>query len=556
MQKIWLKNYPAQVPAEVNTQSFSSLLDMFLTSVKQYADRPAAECMGTSFTYTQLYEKSRQFAAYLQSIGLKKGDRFAIMMPNCLQYLVALYGAFMAGLIIVNVNPLYSERELAYQLQDAGAKAILVFANVANTLAKVVPQLNFSQIIVTELGDLHSWPKSWIINFIIKKIKKAVPAFHFQKSISFTKAMQLGAKKNWQPVELTQNDLAFLQYTGGTTGVAKGAMLSHGNMVANVEQAFFWMKHYFKLGHERVAVLLPLYHIFSLLANALVFMRAGSLNVLVPNPRDTDAVIETFQKHRFTVLMGVNTLFNNLLAKESFRALDFSELHIIIAGGMALQKAVAERWYQVTKTPIREGFGLTEASPITCINPMNIFAYNGSIGLPIPSTEVKIVDEEKNELPLGEVGEFCVRGPQVMQGYWHKPEETAKVLSADGWLYTGDMARVDEEGFVHIVDRKKDMIAVAGFNVYPNEVENIIAQHPQVKEVAVIGVPHPVTGEAVKAFVVCHSEGLTKAELMAFCRQQLVSYKVPRRIEFCTELPKNNVGKVLRRLLREKETTT
>ncbi len=554
MEKIWLNNYPKNVKHTVDIHLFSSLSDLFLKSAEQFSTLPAVECLGVTLTYQELKIKVETFAAYLQSQGFKKGDRLAIMLPNCIQYMITLFGAFLAGLTVVNINPLYSERELHHQLQDSGATSIVVLANVAHTLAKVAPELNLSHIIVTQMGDLHPWPKSTMINFIIRRIKKTVPPYQFKHVINFANIIKKKNNKAFKPVELTHQDIAFLQYTGGTTGIAKGAVLTHGNMVANVEQAYAWLEGHLLVGKERVGVLLPLYHVFSLLTNAFIFTRIGSLNVLIPNPRDTKMVIKAFKKNRFTVLMVVNTLLNNLLSKEEFRKLDFSGLHVVIAGGMALQKAIAERWKDVTGIAVCEGFGLTEASPIVSVSPIDQQDYKGSIGLPIPMTDIKIINEAEEELPLGEGGELCIAGPQVMQAYWNNPDETKKVLTADGWLKTGDIARLDEEGFIYIVDRKKDMIDVAGFNVYPNEIENVLVQHPQVSEAAVVGVPHRVTGEALKAYVVRNDDALTKGELMAYCRQHMVSYKVPRRIEFCKELPKNNVGKVLRRLLREQAT--
>lgn len=556
MEKIWLNSYPKNVKHFVDIHLFSSLSDLFLKSAEQFPTLPAVECLGVTLTYQELKIKVETFATYLQSQGFKKGDRLAIMLPNCIQYMITLFGAFLAGLTVVNINPLYSERELHHQLQDSGATGIVVLANVAHTLAKVAPELNLSHIIVTQMGDLHPWPKSTLINFVIRRIKKAIPPYQFKHSINFANIIKKKNKKAFKLVELTHEDIAFLQYTGGTTGIAKGAVLTHGNMVANVEQAYAWLENHLRVGKERVGVLLPLYHVFSLLTNAFIFTRIGSLNVLIPNPRDTEMVIKAFKTHRFTVLMVVNTLLNNLLSKEEFRKLDFSELHVVVAGGMALQKAIAERWKDVTGMAVCEGFGLTEASPIVSVSPIDQEDYKGSIGLPVPMTDIKIINDEGEELPLGEVGELCIAGPQVMQGYWNNSDETKKVLSSDGWLKTGDMARLDEKGFIYIVDRKKDMIDVAGFNVYPNEIENVLVQHPQVSEAVVIGVPHRVTGEAVKAYVVRNNDTLTKSELMAYCRQHMVSYKVPRRIEFCKELPKNNVGKVLRRLLREQAPET
>src|SRR3990167_3890709 len=403
MEKIWLNNYPKNVKHTVDIHLFSSLSDLFLKSAEQFSTLPAVECLGVTLTYQELKIKVEAFSAYLQSQGFKKGDRLAIMLPNCIQYMITLFGAFLAGLTVVNINPLYSERELHHQLQDSGATSIVVLANVAHTLAKVAPELNLSHIIVTEMGDLHPWPKSTIINFVLRRIKKTIPPYQFKHAINFLNIIKKKNKKAFKPVELTHQDIAFLQYTGGTTGIAKGAVLTHGNMVANIEQAYAWLEDHLRVGKERVGVLLPLYHVFSLLTNAFIFTRIGSLNVLIPNPRDTEMVIKSFKTHRFTVLMVVNTLLNNLLNKEEFRQLDFSDLHVVIAGGMALQKAIAERWKEVTGMAVCEGFGLTEASPIVSVNPIHQQDYKGSIGLPVPMTDIKIINEEEEELPLGEV---------------------------------------------------------------------------------------------------------------------------------------------------------
>ncbi len=551
MEKIWLQHYPEEIPADINPRAYSSVMAMFDQTVKTYGSRPAVTAFGVTLNYLELSKKSQQLAAYFQSIGLKKGDRVALMMPNVIQYLISLYAALRAGLVVVNVNPLYTERELEHQLGDAQPRAIIVLENFAKTVEQALPRLSIEQVIIARIGDMQPLPKSILTNWVVKRVKKAVPEYEIPGAITFTKALAVGRRCKFAPVELGLDDLAFLQYTGGTTGVSKGAMLTHGNIVANIEQAFAWLKPQLRLGYERSGVILPLYHVFSLLANAFVFMRAGSCCVLIANPRDVPALIESFRRERFTVLMVVNTLVNTLLGREAFRELDLSELRVVIAGGMALQGAVAKRWLDLTGVPILEGFGLTEASPITCINPVTAtHRYNGSIGLPVPSTEVMVVDDDGCELVQGEEGELCFKGPQIMQGYWNMPEETARVLFNNGWLKTGDIGRVDEKGFVYIVDRKKDMIDVAGFNVYPNEVEGIIAHHPGVSEVAIIGEPHQITGEMVKAYIVKEDKSITKADIIAFCKENLVSYKVPKRIEFCEGLPKNNVGKVLRRVLR------
>jgi long-chain acyl-CoA synthetase len=554
MEKNWLAHYPKHVPHEINPDVYRSINHMFDETLKISALRPAASCLGVTINYKELHHKSMQFASFLQNkLGMKKGNRIAIMMPNVIQFLIAMYGALRAGLTVVNVNPLYTERELEYQLCDAQVDTIVVLESFAHTVELTHKKYPLKNIIITKIGDMHPRAKGTLMNIAMKRLKKAIKPYKLPKAMSFRKALRQGARLPFAPVEVMGDDLAFLQYTGGTTGVSKGAMLSHRNMVANVEQAYTWISSHFQLQHDRALVVLPLYHVFSLLANALIFLRMGSECVLVPNARDINSVVEAFKTHRCTTLMGVNTLFNALLAKESFRACDFSELKIIIAGGMALQEAVAKKWHKLTGAPIVEGFGLTEMSPITCINPLEMDEFNGAIGLPVSSTEAKIVNDAGEELPMGEAGELCFRGPQVMQGYWRKEDETDKVMLPEGWLRTGDIATMDEKGYVFIVDRKKDMIDVAGYNVYPNEVEDVLMHHPAVKEVAVVGIPNRVTGEMVKAFVVTDEAELNKADLVAFCKENLVSYKIPRRFEQCAELPKNTVGKVLRRVLRDQE---
>ncbi len=553
MDNIWLASYPKGVPATINPDQFSSIADVFNYAVQNYADRPAISNMGTTLTYRQLDELSNAFAAYLQSkLGLKKGDKLAIMLPNVLQYVIALYGAFKVGLVVVNVNPLYTAKELVHQLNDAQAKALLVLENFAATVQKALPHLDLKHVIVTKFGDAFPSFKGFVFNFVVKYIKKMVAPYDLPPGThSYKKVLKVGKLCQLKPVALCGDDLAFLQYTGGTTGVAKGAMLSHRNMVANIEQAFHWMKPFIQEGKEVVVTPLPLYHIFSLLANCLVFMRAGSLNVLITNPRGIDGFINEIKDIQFTGMTGVNTLFNALVHNEKFSKVDFSKLKVVLGGGMAVQRSVADEWKRITGVHLLEAYGLTETCPAVTINPLTLRDYNGSIGLPIPSTEVKVLDAKGQEVPIGESGELCVRGPQVMQGYWNMPEETAKVMLPGGWLRTGDIARVDEKGFVYIVDRKKDMVVVSGFNVYPNEIEDAIVMNDKVLEVAVIGVKHERTGEALKAFVVKKDPSLTKEELVAFCRERLTPYKVPKIYEFRDELPKSNVGKILRRALRE-----
>lgn len=551
MERFWLKSYPREVPADVDVGEFSSLVELFETSVARFPERPAFYNLGCTLSYRELDEKSRHFAAFLQKeIGLHKGERVAIMTPNLLPYPVALFGALRAGLVVVNVNPLYTPRELQLQLEDSGARAIVVLENLAHTLAEVLSRTAVGTVVLTRVGDLLPFPKSALVNFVVRHVKRMVPAYRIERFVSFGDALARGARHMLDPVTLSPDDLAFLQYTGGTTGRAKGAMLTHRNMVANTLQAVAMLGPALVEGREIVVTALPLYHIFALTANCLVFVKLGGLNHLITNPRDLPAFVAELRKRPFTCITGVNTLFNGLLNTPGFSQVDFSRLKLTINGGMALQRSVAERWKAVTGNTLIEGYGLTEASPITCANPYDLEEYNGSIGLPVPSTECSIQDEEGNLLPAGEVGELCVRGPQVMKGYWNRPEETENVLSAEGWLRTGDMATMDEQGFVRIVDRKKDMINVSGFNVYPNEVEDVVAGHPGVLEVGAIGIADEKSGEAVKIVVVRKDATLSAEALRDHCRQGLTAYKVPKHVEFSDELPKSNVGKILRRELR------
>lgn len=551
MEKIWLREYPPGVPAEVDLTEFASLRDILEKSCRQFADCPAYSNMGATLRYRDIDRLSRQFGAYLQqSLGLGKGERVAIMMPNVLQYPVALFGALRAGLTVVNVNPLYTARELEHQLADSGASAVVIVENFAHTLQTVLDKTAVKTVIVTQVGDLLPVPKRWLVNFAVKRIKKLVPAWTIPGAIPFRQALATGATQTLEHVPLDHRDLAFLQYTGGTTGVAKGAMLMHGNLVANLQQASAWLRSISNPTEEVVITALPLYHIFSLTANCLTFMKVGAHNVLITNPRDMAGFVKLLSRTRFSVITGVNTLFNGLLHTPGFESLDFSRCKLALGGGMAVQRAVAERWKQVTGTPLIEAYGLTETSPAVCVNPLTLPAYNGSIGLPLPSTELSIRDEADRELGIGEVGEICVRGPQVMRGYWNRPDETAKVMTADGFLRTGDIGYVDAQGYTRIVDRKKDMILVSGFNVYPNEVEEVVAHHPGVLEVAAVGVPDDKSGEAVKVVLVKKDPNLTAAAVIEYCRQNMTAYKVPRHVEFRAELPKSNVGKILRRLLR------
>ncbi|MEJ2400288.1 MAG: long-chain-fatty-acid--CoA ligase [Xanthomonadales bacterium] len=552
MDKPWLKNYPEGVPAEIDLNRYTSILDLYDASIETYADRAAYTNFDKELTFRELDRLSEQFAAYLQGLGLEKGDRIALMMPNILQYPVAIFGALKAGLVIVNTNPMYTARELRHQLTDSGARAIVVVENFAHVVEKVRDDVPVEHIVTTRVGDLLGFPKGTLIDFVLRYVKKAVPAFNLPGAVRFTDALRRGADQAVERAPNTLDDIAFLQYTGGTTGVAKGAMLTHRNIVANMLQAKEWMVSA-KLGEdvEYVICALPLYHIFALTANCFSFMAMGGVNVLITNPRDMDGFVKELSKVPFSFLTGVNTLFNGLLNTPGFAELDFSHLKGALGGGMAVQRAVANRWREVTGTPLVEAYGLTETSPAACINPFDIEEFNGCIGLPISSTECGIMNDDGELLPQGEVGELVVRGPQVMKGYWQRPEETAKVLTDDGWLRTGDVATMTPDGFFKIVDRKKDMILVSGFNVFPNEIEDVVAHHPKVLEVAAVGVPDEKSTEAVKLFVVKSDPSLTEAELRAFCKEELTGYKRPKHIEFRDELPKSNVGKILRRELRD-----
>ena len=552
MEKIWLREYSPGVPAEADLNEFSSLKDILEKSCQRFSDLPAYSNMGVTLQYRDIDRLSRAFGAWLQqTLGLGKGERVALMMPNVLQYPVALFGVLRAGLIVVNVNPLYTPRELEHQLKDSGATVIVILENFAHTLQEVLDRTPVKTVITTQLGDLFPFPKRPLVNFVVKRVKKMVPAWSIPGAIPFRQVLSEGAGKTLADVPLDHEDLAFLQYTGGTTGVSKGAMLTHGNLVANLQQASAWLSPVSKPAEEIVITALPLYHIFSLTANCLTFMRVGGHNILITNPRDMPGFVKELSKVRFTGISGVNTLFNGLLHTPGFERLDFSALKLCLSGGMALQRAVAERWQQVTGVSLIEGYGLTETSPAVTFNPLTVIEYNGSIGLPFPSTDLSIRDDDGRELGIGEAGEICVRGPQVMRGYWNRPEETAQVMTADGYLRTGDIGVMDERGYTRIVDRKKDMILVSGFNVYPNEIEDVVAHHPGVLEVAAVGVPNEKTGEAVKLVVVKKDPALTAEALIKYCRQNLTAYKVPHLVEFRTELPKTNVGKILRRLLRE-----
>lgn len=547
----WLASYPNNVPAEIDMDEFASIPAILDVTCQKYRDRPAFENMGTTLSFGEIDRLSRQFAAWLlHDLGLKKGERVAIMLPNILQYPIAIFGVLRAGLTVVNTNPLYTARELKHQLVDSGARAIVVLDNFAATLAEALPATQVRHVITTGIGDMLGL-KGTLVNFVLKYIRRVVPAYDIPIAIRFNDALARGADKSLPEVTLDHSDIAFLQYTGGTTGVAKGAMLTHGNLVANMQQAAAWLGTNVKLGQETIITALPLYHIFALTANCLVFMKFGSLNHLITNPRDMPGFVKALSKRPFSAITGVNTLFNGLLNTPGFDKLDFSRLHLSLGGGMAVQRAVAERWKAVTGVTLVEAYGLTETSPAACINPLDLPDYNSSIGLPISSTECCIMDENGNQLGIEEVGELCVRGPQVMAGYWQRPEETAQAMDADGWLHTGDMAKMDANGFFYIVDRKKDMILVSGFNVYPNEIEDVVTMMPGVREVAAIGVPDERSGEAVKLVIVKKDPNLSVEAVREFCRHELTGYKQPRHIEFRDDLPKSNVGKILRRELRE-----
>ncbi len=552
MEKVWLKSYPEGVPEFIDTSEYKSLADLFEKSIAEFKDRPAYTNLGRSISFAELDELSRDFAAYLTNQGgLKKGDRIAIMMPNLIQYPIVLFAALRAGLIVVNTNPLYTDRELEHQLKDSDAQAIVILENFAHTLADVIEHTNVKTVITTRVGDMAKFPKSLLVNFVVKHVKKMVPAFTLSNAISFGDVLSQGKDQAFANADLKHDDVAFLQYTGGTTGVAKGAALTHENMIANLLQAYTWASKDLDDGQETFITALPLYHIFSLTANAMFALKIGANSVLITNPRDMPGFVKELSQIKFSYITGVNTLFNGLLNTPGFKDLDFSNLKIALGGGMAVQEFVANQWQEVTGHVLVEAYGLTETSPAACINPINITGFSGNIGLPISSTEICVKDEDGNDLGFDVPGELCIRGPQVMQGYWNRPKETANVLSDDGWLKTGDVAVVNKDGFVKLVDRLKDLIIVSGFNVYPNEIENVVALHPKVLEVGAIGIEHAKSGEAVKIFVVKSDPSLTKEELDAYCSEEMTRYKCPKEIEFVDDLPKSNVGKVLRKDLRE-----
>ncbi len=552
MERIWLKSYPPGIPVEIDPGEYASLVDLFERSVARFRERVAYLNMGASLTYGRLDEASRQFAAYLQSVlRLPHGARVAIMLPNLLQYPVCMFGALRAGCVVVNCNPMYTARELQHQLADSGAETIVILENFAHTLEQALPGTAIRHVVMARLGDMLGFPKGPAINFFVKHVLRKVPAWRLEACTDFRDCLAAGARHRFEPVTVKRDDVAFLQYTGGTTGVSKGAMLTHGNMLANLLQAHAWVRSVVTEDSELIVTALPLYHIFAMTANCFLMVRVGATNLLIANPRDIPAFVAEPARHPFTIVTGVNTLFNALLNDARFCRLDFSRLKGSLGGGTAVQKPVAERWKALTGKALIEAYGLTETAPAVTVNPIDLPEYNGAIGLPVPSTEVAIRDDDGNDVPLGETGELCVRGPQVMKGYFNQAAETTAVFTPDGFLRTGDLVVMNGDGYLRLVDRKKDLILVSGFNVYPNEVEEVAAMHPGVADVAAIGVPDAKTGEAVKLFVVRREPSLTAEQLIALCRANLTRYKVPTQVEFRDELPKTNVGKILRRALRE-----
>lgn len=547
----WFKNYPAGTPHEIGEYEYASLIELFDSNCKKYADRVAYENYGVSMTFAQLHEHATHFAAYLQNdLGLKKGDRIAIQMPNLLQFPVVFFGAIKAGLIAVNTNPLYTSPEMKHQFNDAGISAVVIVANFAKSLEVIQNEIPAKHIIVTHMGDMMGTIKGGLMDFVVKYIKKLVPSFSIPNAISFKKALQRGAQLNYSTPTMDIEDVAVLQYTGGTTGISKGAQLSHRNLIAHNQMIRHWFKLYMRTDQEDIVITaIPLYHIFALTVNGVLMFSSGVKNVLITNPRDMAGFVKELGKHKFSIITGVNTLFNGLLNNPDFKDLDFSRLAGAVGGGMAVQDAVAKRWEEVTGKPLVEGYGLSETSPVLCVNPLDGNHRRGFIGIPVPSTEVSIFDDDGNQLPQGETGEICARGPQVMRGYWEK--DNSDVFYPGGWFKTGDIGIMDAEGYFKIVDRKKDMIKVSGFNVFPNEIENVIASNPKVLEVAAIGIPNERSGEAIKVYIVKKDQTLTEEELIEFCHKSLTNYKIPRFVEFISEVPKSNVGKILRRVLKE-----
>ncbi|WP_309043380.1 AMP-binding protein [Marinobacter sediminicola] len=550
-EKFYQDKYPASIPRDVDLHKYSSMVDVFEQAVKKYADRPAFSAVGATLTYRDLDTQTRNFAAWLQNnTDLKPGDRIAVQMPNLGQYPVVVFGAMRAGLIVVNTNPLYTTREMEHQFNDSGAKALVVLANMAENAEKVLPHTSIEHVIVTEIADMHSPIKRTLMNAVVKHVKKMVPPFNLPQAHKLPAVLSAGARETFTPVQVKSDDIAVLQYTGGTTGVAKGAMLTHANLVANLLQVRPMMEDTVIEGQEIVIAPLPLYHIYSFTLNCGIMLEAGGHNILIPNPRDIPGFVKELKNHKFTAFLGLNTLFVALCNNKEFQELDFSHLKLTSSGGMALTSDTAKMWERVTGCPISEGYGMTETSPVVTFNPRSAIQL-GTIGLPVPSTMVKTIDDDGNETKLGEPGELCVKGPQVMRGYWQRPEDTRKSFTEDGYIQTGDVSVIQEDGYIRIVDRKKDMIIVSGFNVYPNEIEDVVSSHPKVVECAAVGVPDAKSGEAVKVYLVATAEGVTENELKEFCRERLTAYKVPRFFEFRDELPKTNVGKILRRELRD-----
>ena len=552
MTHAWYSSYPKGIPHEADITAYDSLLDVIEEACSTYSNNPCFCNYGKTLSYEEINYNSLKLASFFQNqLSMKKGDKIAIMMPNLLQNPVSIFAALRAGLTVVNTNPLYTGHELKHQLCDSGTTTIIVLENFASTLQEVIKDTPIKNIIVTRMGDMLSFPKSAIINLVVKHVKKMVPDFSLSGSYDFKQCLSQGDISNYKRPIVKQDDYAFLQYTGGTTGVAKGAILTHGNMVANLQQVSEWIEPFIEKGKEHIITALPLYHIFSLLANCMFFMKVGGLNHLITNPRDMKNFVKEIKSAKFTALTGVNTLFNGLLNTPGFSDVDFSHFKMTLGGGMAVQASVAEKWQEVTGITLLEAYGLTETSPAVCINPMSLKAYNGKIGLPMPSTDVCIMDDNNNILPVGEDGEICIKGPQVTQGYYNRPEETAMVFDDNGWFHSGDIGFMDEQGYFQIVDRKKDMIIVSGFNVYPNEVEAVIASHHDVLEVGVIGMPDEQCGESVMAVVVCQSSETSEHDIRTHCELSLTRYKIPKRVEFVSEVPKTNVGKILRRELRD-----
>uniref|UniRef100_UPI00334068E1 AMP-binding protein n=1 Tax=Castellaniella defragrans TaxID=75697 RepID=UPI00334068E1 len=553
MERTWLNHYPPGVPADITDEAarYDSLAALVEESCGKYAGRPAFHSMGADLSYAQLEESSRHFAAWLQARGIKKGDRVALMMPNLLQYPVCLFGTLRAGAVVINTNPLYTPAELNHQLRDSGARAIVIAENFAYTLQDALQGTSIDTIITTAIGDMLGGVKGWVTNLVVRHVKKMVPPYNLPNALRLPQVLAAGARATYTRPPLSHDDIALLQYTGGTTGVAKGAILTHGNMVSNVSQALAWVRPYLTHEHQCIVTALPLYHIFALTANCLTFMALGASNLLIVNPRDIPDMVKSMGKYRFTAITGVNTLFNALLLNPDFAKLDFSSLRLTLGGGMAVQDVIAKRWLECTGKPLAQAYGLTETSPAVTINPLDKVEFTGSIGQPVPSTDVAIRDDDGVDLPQGETGEICVRGPQVTPGYWQRPDETAKVFDKDGFLHTGDIGYIDAQGFVFLLDRKKDMINVSGFNVYPNEIEAVAAEHPGVKEAAAIGIPNEHSGEVAKLFVIRKDPDLTEEALKEYLRTKLTRYKVPKLIEFREDLPRSNIGKVLRRKLKE-----